>query len=133
GAYASESAGTIVFPVTLSAAAALDVSVDYATADGTATAGLDYTATRGTVSFPAGTTTGQIVVPIAPDALDEPDETFTMTLTRPVNAALGTATATGTILDDDLPVLSIADAQVSEAGGTAQVTVSLAAASTKTA
>ena len=88
-----------VFAVTLSKASATPVSVGYATANGTATAGADYTATSGTLSFAAGVTSQQISVPILRDTLTEPTETFTVTLSNPTGATLTTAKATGTITD----------------------------------
>ena len=87
----------IGFTVTLDEAAAETVTVDYATSDGTAEAGDDYTAKSGTLSFDAGTTSKTISVSIADDTDDESDETFTVTLSNASGADLGTATATGTI------------------------------------
>jgi hypothetical protein len=58
------------------------VTSTYATADGTATAGSDYTAASGTVTFPADPRTQTVTVPIVTDATDEPNETFTVTLSR---------------------------------------------------
>jgi Ca2+-binding RTX toxin-like protein len=83
------------FTVTLGKATPLRVSVTYATADGTATAGPDYTATSGTLAFAPGETSKTVAVPIVGDIAGEPDETFTLTLSQPVNAVLGQATATG--------------------------------------
>jgi hypothetical protein len=91
------------FTVTLGKATPLRVSVTYATADGTATAGSDYTTTSGTLVFAPGETSKTIAVPIVGDTTVEPDESFTLTLSTPVNATLGTASATGTITNDDLP------------------------------
>ena len=104
-----------VFTVRLSAASGQVVTVDYATADGTATAPADYTATAGTLSFPAGTTTRTVTVPVIGDLLDEPNETFLVRLSNAVGALLADAQATGTIVDDDPPpVLSIDDVSVAE-------------------
>ncbi len=82
---------------------ASSVSVQYATADGTAKAGSDYTATSGTLTFAAGESVKTIAVPILADRLDEPDETFTFTLSNVSGGAtLGTpATATVTIREVD--------------------------------
>ena len=55
------------------------MSFDYATSDGTATAGSDYTATSGTLTIPVNSTSGQIVVPTVADVIDEPAETFGVT------------------------------------------------------
>jgi Calx-beta domain-containing protein/hemolysin type calcium-binding protein len=95
-----------VFEVTLASPTPVRVSVTYATANGTATAGSDYTATAGTLIFGPGQTTKDVVVPILGDDTYEPDETFTLTLSNPVNATLGAATATGTIMNDDAATAS---------------------------
>ena len=124
------------FTVTLSAVSGRDVTVNFATADGTATAGLDYLATAGTLTIPAGSLVGTIVVPVVGDLLDEPDETFTVNLAAPVNATLGVAQGLGTILDDDAaPTASIGGATVLEgnAGTTnATFTVTLSGPSGRT-
>src|SRR5690606_14792617 len=101
---ASGAEGTdVVFTVSLSGASATDVTVTLDTADGTATSPADYTAQSGLlVTVPAGSTSVPVAVPTVGDALYEGDETFTATLTNPVGASLGTATGTGTIVDDDL-------------------------------
>ena len=71
------------FTVTLSAPSGRVVTVNYATANGTATtAAGDYTATSGTLSFPIGTTTRQVTVPVIGDLRDEVDETFNLVLER---------------------------------------------------
>jgi hypothetical protein len=77
-------------------------AVQYATADGTATAGSDYTTSSGVLSFAAGVTSRSFEVPIASDTLDEANETVYLALSRPVGASLGTrVTAVLTITDDD--------------------------------
>ena len=73
-----------VFPVTLSAATTVPVTVSYATGDGTATAGSDYTAVTSSVTIAAGQTSGTITVAVLGDTVVEPDETFTVTLSSPV-------------------------------------------------
>lgn len=90
--------------VNLSTASAKNVSVSYATADGTATAGSDYTAASGTATVPAGSRTVAIPVTITGDAAVEPDETITVKIKDPVNAAIagGGDTATITIRNDDV-------------------------------
>jgi hypothetical protein len=106
---------TLSLPVTLSGPSGREVDVDYATSDGTATAGSDYTATSGTLVFNAGETSHQIDITVSGDFLDEGDETITVTLTAPFNADLGTDVATGTITNDDGgPKLSLLDASVTE-------------------
>ena len=97
----NEAAGTATFTVTLSAASGQAVSVNYATANGTATAGQDYTATSGTLSFAAGQTTQTITVAITNDLVFEGAETFNINLTAPVNATIADAQGLGTIVDND--------------------------------
>jgi hypothetical protein len=94
------------------------VSARLATANGTATAGSDYTTTDTIVNFAAGDAASKTVtVPITQDTSDEPDETVTLTLSTPTGGAtLGTASATMTIVDDDLPAPQ-AGAQASNVRG----------------
>jgi hypothetical protein len=88
--------------VTLSAASGQEVSVDWTTADGTATvAGSDYTADSGTLVFTPGETDKTVVVPVIGDNASEGDETFDVDLSTPVNATLGNATNVVTIVDND--------------------------------
>jgi uncharacterized repeat protein (TIGR01451 family) len=94
-------ARTALFPLTLSTAFDQPIQVTFATSNGTATAGSDYVAASGTMVFPPGTTTNAIAVSILGDIVIEPDETFYVNLTAPVNASLARARATGTILNDD--------------------------------
>jgi hypothetical protein len=90
------------FTVGLSYAALADVTVDYATVDIGAIAGLDYTATTGTLTIAAGQRSTVIDVPILDDALIEGAETFALDLSNPTGgASIGTARALGTIVDDD--------------------------------
>ena len=110
---ADEGAGTITFPVRLDRASGLAVTVHYATAPATApgTAAEDqYTSVSGTLTLQPGELGGSIPVPIADDHLDEEDQTFSVTLTAPINATLaaGADTATGTIRDDDDPPTALA-------------------------
>jgi hypothetical protein len=111
--------------------------VDYATASGTATSGTDFTATSGTLTFPAGTTTRPIVVPVNGDTTPEPNETFVVNLSNASNATISRGQGTGTIVDDDAPIpaLSINDVSINEGNsGTsiATFTVSLSSASNQT-
>src|SRR5439155_19689821 len=77
---------SLSFRVTLTHAATKVVSVNYATSDNTATAPSDYVATSGTLTFNPGETSKTIAVPVVGDTVLEPDETFTVTLSGPVNA-----------------------------------------------
>ena len=94
-------ARTMAFALTLSAPSATPVSVHWTTTPGTATPGVDYTASSGTFTFPLGTMAGQVLIPILPDTVHEGDETFTVVLSSPVGASLQRATGTATILNDD--------------------------------
>jgi len=129
----NEGGSTAIITVTLNAASGLTVTVDYATSDGAATAGSDYTPTSGTLTFNPGQTSKTFSVPITDDTFDEPDETVNLTLSNPGNATLGTpASATLTIVDNDgLPSVQFSDSAygVAEAGGAATITVTLSAAS----
>lgn len=89
------------FTVTLNSPYTQNVSVAYNTKNATATAGSDYTTTSGTLNFAAGETIKTISVSINADAIVEPDEKFKITLSKPVNATISKATATGTIQNDD--------------------------------
>jgi hypothetical protein len=89
------------FRISLGAASTLPVSVNWSTANGTATAGSDYTASGGTVNFAVGATSQTVLVPILGDATAEPDETFVVNLTAPVNGTIVRPQGTGTIGDDD--------------------------------
>ena len=92
----------ITYAVTLSSASNQTINVNYATANGTATAGLDYTATIGTLIFAPGDTIKVINVTILNDFLNEADETFTLTLSSPTNASLGALTTVTTTITDTL-------------------------------
>ena len=88
--------------VSLSTASGKDVSVDWTTADGTATAaGEDYTPDAGTLLFAPGETEKVVVIPVIGDNATEGDETFDVDLSTPVNATLGNATDVVTIVDND--------------------------------
>ena len=94
---------TLDFAVTLNRAASHEVSVDYATEDGTATAGSDYTATSGTLTFAAGETAKTVKVPVLDDAVDEGKEVMRLLLSNPQGAYLRGihAKAKGVIRNDD--------------------------------
>jgi len=90
------------FTITLAKAADGATSVHYATSDGTAVVGQDYTAASGTVTIPAGNTSATIDISITGDTTYEADETFTVTLSSPSGLSLGSSSsATGTITNDD--------------------------------
>jgi large repetitive protein len=114
---------TANFTVTLSAASGQTVTVGYNTSNGTATAGTDYVATSGTLSFAPGVTSLTISVPITNDTADEPDESFNVNLVTPTNATIADPQGVGTILDNDAsPVLDL-DANNSSGSAGANFTV----------
>ena len=92
---------TIDFTVSLDRAAAGTVTVGYATVDGTATAGADYTAASGTLTFQAGARTQTVAVTLLDDTHDEGEETFTLALSNASGAAIADGEATGTIENSD--------------------------------
>ncbi len=142
-------AGNVTFTVTRSGAPGNDVSVTAATgshvgATNPATAGTDYTAKTESLRFKADDSQETFQVAVTDDNFDEPDETFAVTLSGPVDndrlpapgIAAGGGTATGTITDNDpAPVLSIDNPSVTEGDttpATLTFTVTLAPASGKT-
>ena len=92
---------TLAFSVTLSHAYSRTVTVDYATQDGTATAGSDYTASNGSLTFNPDDTSQTVSVTVLTDSEDESEETLTLTISNPSQATLDDATATGTIEDGE--------------------------------
>ena len=90
-----------MFVVTLDKAATGPVTVAYSTANGTATAGSDYVASNGTLTFAAGETSKTVHVDISGDTVFEGNETFAVTLSNASGATLADATAVGTIVNDD--------------------------------
>ena len=132
---AAEDSGDAVFTVSLSAVSGRPVSVGYVTlANGTAIENEDFTGASGTLTFAPGEETRELRVPILDDLLFEgvDPETFSVELDSPVNASLATATATASILENDVVEISVGDASVVEgdAGATLVVTVSLSLPST---
>jgi hypothetical protein len=125
-------AGTVTanFIVSLTAAASGTVTVNYSTANATATAGSDYVADSGTLSFAAGEITKTVAITINGDTEVEPDESFLVDLASPGGATLADAQGRGTVVNDDvavpptepppapptLPTLSIDNANVQEGG-----------------
>ncbi|RYE10623.1 MAG: aggregation factor core protein MAFp3, isoform C, partial [Sphingobacteriales bacterium] len=106
-----EAAGNAIFTVTLTGNVQNAFTVNYATANGTAVAGSDYTATTGTVTFPANSVTGAtqtITIPILNDLITEATETFTVGLSGITGSTtIATATGTGTITDNDAASIAI--------------------------
>lgn len=103
------------FTVSLSNASQPAVRVDYATQNDTASAGSDYTASSGQLSFTGGATTRTITVPVLGDLLDEPTERFRVNLSNASGGTISDNRGIGTITDDDpTPGISINDVNVTE-------------------
>ncbi len=117
----------INFPVRMNTTSALPVEVEWQTANGTATggvscqAGVDYVTDDGVATVAPGALQTSLPVLICGDTTIEPDESFTVMLTRVVNGVPARTQITGTLLDDDdVPVVTLADARVAEpSAGTA--------------
>ncbi|MEO1431599.1 MAG: Calx-beta domain-containing protein [Cyanobacteria bacterium J06633_8] len=128
------------FNVSLSRSSSEIVTVDYTTADSTATAGSDYTATTGTLTFNPGETSKTIDVPVIGDTIDESDETFYVNLSNANRGVIVDVQGVGTIIDDDgtpptLPLVTISDVSALEGdSGTKDFTftVNLSTTSTET-
>ncbi|MDT4952058.1 MAG: hypothetical protein QOJ02_196 [Acidobacteriota bacterium] len=107
------------FTVSLSAASTSAVTVKYDTANGSATAGSDYQAASGTLTFAPGDTSKTITVAVNGDTTPESDETFAVNLSNPTNATIADGQGIGTIQNDDQPPptppgVSINDVTVTE-------------------
>jgi hypothetical protein len=113
--------GTVpaTFTVTLASPSASTVTVDYSTANGTATAPADYQVIATTqLVFNPGDVSKTITVNVNGDTLDEPDETYLVNLTNASNAAIVDNQGQGTITDDDVPpALTVTDVSANEGNG----------------
>jgi YD repeat-containing protein len=114
----NESATSASFTVTKSGSTALTHTVSYATSNGTAAAGSDYTAASGTLTFTSGVTLQPITITLTPDAMFEGNETFNVVLSSPGNGAtVSSGTGVATIVDDDPNVtITISDMLVAAEG-----------------
>jgi hypothetical protein len=111
----TETSGSLSMSVILTSASSGTVTADYATTDGTASAGSDYTPASGTVTFTSGQTTKTVSIDVADDALSEDDETLSLDVSNVVGAGVSDAQGLGTIGDDDPdPDVSIGDAPILE-------------------
>ena len=133
----AENGGSRTITVTLDAPLAVTATVDYATSDGTAVAGTDYTAASGTLTFAPSETSKSFNVAILDDNIYEGDEIVFLDLSNPVSATLGTpALAILLIADDETePTVQFSSAtySVGEADGSAAITVTLSGPSVFTA
>jgi hypothetical protein len=127
-----------VFTVTLSQSSPQTVTVNYASSAGTASPGTDYVEDKGTLTFASGDLTQSFAIAVNGDTTFEPDETFFVTLSAPLNAVISRGQGTGTIANDDaepVPALSINDIKVQEGdsgAAKATFTVSLSFATKQT-
>ncbi len=95
------------FVISLDQAASTNISVDYASSDGSASAGEDYTAVSGTVTFVAGETVKTIALAVLSDTTLEADETVLLTLSSANGASIASAVGVGVIIDDEVPSLQL--------------------------
>ena len=127
----TEDAGMATYAVSLSIEPGSDVTVDYATSNGTATAGSDYTAESGTLTFTRGSwnTPQTVDVPITNDRVDDDDETFTFTLSNPTRGTSLSSSASSvntTIVDDDTSGVTVSETNLTvPEGGSDEYTVVL--------
>jgi len=121
----AEGAGAMTFTVTLSTASPLPAGVHVSTVAATATPGEDYVARSEVVVMPAGVVTHDFTVTLLDDLRPEPDEIFLVALTAPVNAVVLTGIASGTIVDDDGELITVADVTANEADGSAGFAIAL--------
>ena len=121
----NEGAGTAVITLTRSGNSSGVASVNYATSNGTAMAGSDYTASTGKLIFNAGETSKTFTVALINNTLREPDETLNLTLSSPLGATLGAQSRAMLILvnDDAALQFSVAAYTVNEGAGSATITV----------
>lgn len=89
------------FIVTMSNTSVSTVTVEYGLGDGTAVSGADYTYTGGTLTIPAGQTTGAINVSTIQDLIYETNENFSLILSNPTNATVNDGTGNATIIEND--------------------------------
>ena len=123
-----ETDGTVVLTVNLSPASSGTVTVDYATSDITADAGMDYTATSGTLTFMPSETSKTITIPILNDTVYELTERFEASLSNPTGAALSSSASLANVnisSDDAVPTASMEDVIVNEDAGTMTLTLAL--------
>ena len=122
----AEASTNMTFTVSLDKSGIAPITVDYATSDGTAEAGSDYTSVSGTLTFASGETSKSVIVPISGDNILEADESFTVTLSNVTGTAnLLDGSGTGVIENDDAASVTIADVATDEDNGTVTVTLSL--------
>jgi hypothetical protein len=133
----NEASGTAVLTASLTGLSSFPITVDFTTSDGTATAGADYLAKLGTITFPPGSSSESFTISILDDLIDEPNETVEVTLIPPINnATFGTPIATTLTIIDDEPTPTVQfdslTYSVLENQGTATITATLSGLSALT-
>ena len=109
-----EDAGVMAFTISRSGNASQAASIDFATASGSATAGVDYTGVHQTLSFAVGEVQKTVYVNITQDAMSEPSETVVGVISNASRGSVVTTTATGTIVDHSASVWSVSGSNVTE-------------------
>ncbi len=131
-----ENAVSAALSVNLSSPSGQTVTVNYASSNGTATAGSDYTAVNSQLTFSPGDTTKSISIPIINDSSDENQESFNVTLGSPINAVLGSLPASIVYINDDdpMPTVHFSETNFSEyeSSGSGAANVTLSSPSGKT-
>jgi Calx-beta domain len=124
GSASANEGGALVYTVTKTGAVGISLSVNYATANGTAIAPGDYTAASGTLTFLSNEVTKTISIATLSDALIEPNETMVVNLSSPTGGAvIGTGQGTGTIIDDT-SLLSVSAVSAVSEGALLSFTIS---------
>ena len=135
GANVKEEDGTASITITKTNPVQMDITVNYATADGTALAGLDYVAANDSVTFAANETQKTISVSIIEDSLDEDEESFSVSLTGASQGAVQEAESAAVVSiedNDDAPSISISANNNLVENESLEITVALAEPSGKT-
>ncbi len=120
--------GTLVFAISISEKLESDLQVSYTTSNGTAIAGVDYTTTSGDLIIPAGETNGTVSVPTIENTTGDGTRNLSLTISNPSQGALGQATASGEISDNEPSVVvdfTTTGQTINEVNGTATVTIRL--------
>lgn len=113
------------FNVRLSSSSNLTVAVDYQTVNGAALAGSDYQSASGTIVFNPGETSKTITILVNGDTANEASETFFVHLSNPVNASFQAVQGVGTILNDDVALLTLSQSSYSVSEGAGQISVNV--------
>jgi len=104
----------MIFTVLLSSASTSDISLDYVTSENSAVAGADFSQSTGSITIPAGSTSGLIRIPLLSDSTPESDESFTLSISNPDIGTITDPDAIGTIINDDPILIGVSNATVTE-------------------